>query len=428
MSLPNYRNYKDSGAKWVGRIPKHWDVGPLKRMLDIQNGADHKNVEHSEGFPVIGSGGPFTFATEFLYDGESVLLGRKGTIDKPLYVTGKFWTVDTMYWSKVRPGTWGRFAYYVTLTIPFDYYSTSTAVPSMTKSALGAHLVACPPIDEQIAIAAFLDRETAKVDALISEQEKLITLLAEKHQATISHSVTKGLDRSAPMKDSGVSWLGEIPAHWDVVGLTKYLDSVVDYRGRTPEKVEGGVFLVTAKNIRNGVVDYGASQEYIAFSQYDEVMRRGKPIRGDVLFTTEAPLGQVALVDREDIALAQRIIKFRASPKHLLNSYLKAWIMGSACQFNLEQLATGSTALGIKGSKIGQVRLCRPPLDEQEAIVSFIDAELEKLDKLKREAVLAIGLLSERRAALIVAAVTGEIDVRGITLQHSTEVWKAIAA
>lgn len=94
-------------------------MAPYKRLVDIQNGRDHKHVEQDDGYPVIGSGGPFTFASEYLYDGESVLLGRKGTIDKPLYISGRFWTVDTMYWTKIRPGICGRFAYYAATTIPF---------------------------------------------------------------------------------------------------------------------------------------------------------------------------------------------------------------------------------------------------------------------------------------------------------------------
>lgn len=428
MSLPKYAEYKDSGYTWLGQVPKHWVVGSLKRMLDIQNGADHKAIETEEGIPVIGSGGPFTFASDYLYDGESVLLGRKGTIDKPLYVTGQFWTVDTMYWSKILPGTYGKFAYYVALTIPFDYYSTSTALPSMTKGVLGAHLVASPPIDEQVKIANFLDRETVKIDALIAEQENLITLLADKRQSTISYAVTRGLNPDVTMKDSGVAWLGEVPAHWEIVGLTKYLESVVDYRGRTPTKVDDGVFLVTAKNIRNGIIDYEKSQEFIERVEYEDVMRRGLPAIGDVLFTTEAPLGQVALVDREGIALAQRIIKFRADPTRLLNAYLKTWVMGSACQFNLELLATGSTALGIKGSKVGQVRLCLPPKSEQAEIVRFIDFETAKLDCLTAEAEHVVALLKERRNSLIAAAVTGQIDVRGAIGEQVAKSMEAKAA
>ncbi len=103
MSLPRYPAYKDSGVSWLGEVPAHWEISGLKHLLDIQNGADHKAIESESGYPVIGSGGPFAFAEKFIYDGESVLLGRKGTIDKPLYVNGKFWTVDTMYWSKVAP-------------------------------------------------------------------------------------------------------------------------------------------------------------------------------------------------------------------------------------------------------------------------------------------------------------------------------------
>ena len=225
MSLTRYPEYKDSGVAWLGEVPQHWEVAPYKHFVDIHNGADHKKIEQADGFPVIGSGGPFAFASEFLYDGESVLLGRKGTIDKPLYIVGKFWTVDTMYWTKISPDAFGKFAYYVALTIPFTYYSTNTALPSMTKGALSAHAIARPPLDEQTAIATFLDRETAKIDELIAEQEKLIALLAEKRQATISHAVTKGLNPDAPMKDSGVAWLGEVPAHWAVTRL-KFAASV----------------------------------------------------------------------------------------------------------------------------------------------------------------------------------------------------------
>lgn len=145
MSFPRYPVYKDSGVAWLGAVPGHWSIGPYKQMVDIQNGADHKQVEQPEGVPVYGSGGPFAFASEHLYDGESVLLGRKGTIDRPLHVSGRFWTVDTMYWTKIRPGTSGRYAYYTATTIPFGYYSTNTALPSMTQTALGNHLVAAPP-------------------------------------------------------------------------------------------------------------------------------------------------------------------------------------------------------------------------------------------------------------------------------------------
>ncbi|MGN6121215.1 MAG: restriction endonuclease subunit S [Rhodanobacter sp.] len=276
----------------------------------------------------------------------------------------------------------------------------------------GALFCARPPLDEQSAIATFLDRETGKIDALIAEQEKLLTLLAEKRQATISHAVTRGLNPNAPMKDSGVPWLGEVPAHWTCGGLTRFIGPVVDYRGRTPTKVDEGVFLVTARNVREGKIDYEASEEFVDPASAASLLARGSPEIGDLLFTMEAPLGQVALIDRTDVALAQRIVKFRGQKDLMRNAYLMYWIMGSACQARLETLATGSTALGIKASKLGMIECLAPPLEEQDQIVSFIEAAISRIDALTDHAKCAIDLLKERRSALIAAAVTGKIDVR----------------
>ena len=268
MSLPRYPEYKDSGVEWLGDVPGHWEVVQFKQFVDIQNGSDHKHIEQAEGYPVLGSGGVFTYASDYLYDGKSILLGRKGTIDKPLHITGRFWTVDTMYWTKINPAASGRFTYYSALTIPFDYYSTNTALPSMTKGVLSSHLTARPPLKEQTQIAAFLDCETGKIDALIAEQRRLVELLAEKRQAVISHAVTKGLgvrhsgagrnpaEKIIPqsgqnrcpatqefsnqldsglrrndgvvMKDSGIEWLGEVPEHWEVFRLGTVFQEFAD--------------------------------------------------------------------------------------------------------------------------------------------------------------------------------------------------------
>jgi len=233
VSLSRYPTYKCSAIPWLKELPEHWGVCPLKSLLSIENGLDHKEVVSDEGWPVFGSGGPFAQASNYLYDGETILLGRKGTIDKPLYYSGKFWAVDTMYWSKVKPGCVGRFVYFSCLSIPFSYYQTSTALPSMTKSSLGSHPVCLPPAEEQLVIASFLDRETAKIDDLIAEQQRLIELLQEKRQAVISHAVTKGLHPDAPMKDSGVEWLGEVPEHWSVCSfrrLVRIAEGQVDPR------------------------------------------------------------------------------------------------------------------------------------------------------------------------------------------------------
>jgi type I restriction enzyme S subunit len=220
MSYPAYPDYKDSGVEWLGEVPAYWGISKLKHLARIRNGRDYKIVEvESGGYPVIGSGGEFARANDFLYDGESVLLGRKGTIDKPLYINGPFWTVDTMFYTELSHRVDGRFLYYYATCFQFGQYSTNTALPSMAQEDLANIYMAAPGPSEQALIAAFLDHETARIDALVEEQKRLIALLKEKRQAVISHAVTKGLDPDVPMKDSGVEWLGEVPKHWDVLRI-----------------------------------------------------------------------------------------------------------------------------------------------------------------------------------------------------------------
>lgn len=212
-----YPAYRDSGVEWIGQVPEHWKKMPFKRVASICNGRDYKEVESADGaYPVIGSGGEFARASDFMFDGESVLLGRKGTIDKPLYINGPFWAVDTMFYTKIADDAFPKFVYYSALTIPFGLYSTNTALPSMAGEDLSSHVIAAPEFEEQKAISEGVDRETTRIDALIAKKTRFIELLKEKRHALIDHAVTKGLNPDAPMRGSDVEWLGEIPAHWEV--------------------------------------------------------------------------------------------------------------------------------------------------------------------------------------------------------------------
>jgi type I restriction enzyme S subunit len=303
-------------------------------------------------------------------------------------------------------------AFYWLAGLDFGELANPGAVPSINEGQVRETPAIVPLPEEQRAIAAFLDRETAKIDALVAKKERLIELLQEKRAALITRAVTKGLDPNVPMKDSGVEWLGEIPTHWEVRPFTKYVIEKSDYRGKTPEKVASGVFLVTARNVRMGLIDYECSQEFIAEEDYDGVMRRGLPKKGDVLFTTEAPLGNVALVDREDIALAQRIIRFRMNPHYFDSRFTLFAMMSDYFQSQLHSLSTGSTAEGLKASKLPALRLLAPPINEQLKIVTLIDAETAKVDALIAKVHEAIEHLQQLRKTLISAAVTGKINVQ----------------
>lgn len=203
--------------------------------------------------------------------------------------------------------------------------------------------------------------------------------------------------------------LGIIPMEWQVKRLGDICD-YVDYRGKSPNKSSKGIFLVTAKNIREGYIDYEVSQEFIPIDEFEDTMRRGKVQIGDVLITTEAPLGHVAQIDKSNIALAQRVIKYRAK-NGLLNTYLKYYLMSEKFQTILTANATGSTALGIKGSRLHQLPIAFPCIAEQKNILCILnlwDTAIEKQSEL-------IEKLKLRKRALMQQLLTGKKRLPGFS-------------
>jgi type I restriction enzyme S subunit len=294
--LPAYPKYRNSGVEWLGFVPEHWALGSLKHLAWIRSGRDYKDVESPDGeYPVIGSGGQFAKAHRYLHDGESVLLGRKGTIDKPLYIHGRFWAVDTMFYTEIGSGASAKFIYYNALTIPFQYYSTSTALPSMTQSDLLNHPCAIPALEEQAQIARFLDHETTRIDALIDEQKRLIELLKEKRQALISHAVTMGLDPAVPMKNSGVEGLGEVPDHWIISNIDYCLVGIADVDHYMPQSVEKGVPYVMTGDLKEFArdIDFDGCKQ-VSCDDYLRLSGRIRISRGDVIMARYATIGTVS--------------------------------------------------------------------------------------------------------------------------------------
>lgn len=416
MSLKPYPNYKPSGVAWLGDVPEHWDVKRLKRMATIHNGRDYKHVELDEGgFPVIGSGGEFTRSSEYLYSGESVLLGRKGTINKPLYINGEFWTVDTMFYTQTYESTLTKYLYYCSLTIRFDLYSTSTALPSMTQADLASIQFGVPKIEEQTTIANFLDFETRKIDALIAEQQQLIVLLAEKRQATISHAVTKGLNPKAPMKDSGVVWLGEVPEHWATMKVARAFPSIGS--GTTPKSDnalyyddENGTPWLNTGDLNDGDL-YSCSKKVSDLAIKEHSTLKIYPPNSVVIAMYGATIGKLAIL-KFSTTVNQACCVFGVS-EVITKDFIFYWLFGLRAQ--IISLATGGGQPNISQDVIKNLFMAAPCTNEQTAIANYLDVEISKLDTLQTEANNVIALLKERRTALISAAVTGKIDVRGWT-------------
>lgn len=243
-----------------------------------------------------------------------------------------------------------------------------------------------PTLPEQSKIATFLTSFNDRLNQL-------------KHKKNLLEQYKKGVmqkifDQEIRFKDED----GKEFPEWEDKMLSEITD-YVDYRGKTPVKTDYGVFLVTAKNIKQGYIDYDASKEYISEEDYDEVMRRGKPKLGDVLITTEAPLGNVASIDREEVALAQRVIKFRGKVNVLQNSFLKHCLMSSCFQKEIDEKSSGSTAKGIKGSELHKIQISFPCIAEQTKIANFLTAIDEKIygcsKQIEKTEVYKKGLLQQ---------------------------------
>lgn len=427
MGYRAYPEYKDSGVEWLGRVPADWEVRRLKfssclinEKVDAQDSTlEYLSLEHIESCTGkrIADDTSTSEGITSKFSPNDVLFGKL----RPYLA--KVWLADghgvaTTEALVIRPDNEviGSFLKYFMLSRDFiDVVNGSTygsKMPRANWDFIGNLSMLIPAIEEQRQIAQFLDHKTAQIDRLIEKKQELIEKLQEERVTIITQVVTRGLTPTITLKDSGVEWLGKIPRHWQCVGFTKSISSQVDYRGKTPEKVQEGVFLVTAKNIKDGTINYELSKEYVRDDQYDEIMSRGKPEIGDLLFTTEAPLGEVANIDRTDIALAQRVIKFRGEATKLDNYFARYWFMSRPFQDHLKSLATGSTALGIKASKLFELRIALPPLEEQVSIRNFLDERLQALTATEAKITEAIESLQEYRTALITAAVTGQIDVR----------------
>ncbi len=283
-------------------------------------------------------------------------------------------------------------------------------IPHLTGEAFRLYRFPRPPIDEQRAIAGFLDAETEKIDALVAEQQRLIELLKEKRQAVISHAVTKGLNPDAPMKDSGVEWLGAVPTHWDVHPLRRVAVKVMT--GGTPDSVddanvEDGAAWFTPGDFDDSLVLIESLRK-IPWSEIGIGSVKLFPARSVLVVSIGATLGKVGFAPSASTSNQQinAIIPSNRVDGNFLTYSL-------AEKSDVMRFLSNSSTIGIMNQeKTKEILVAIPPIEEQRAIVEWLRGQLAANSELVTQAESAIRLLQERRTALITAAVTGQIDVR----------------
>lgn len=408
--MKQYDSYKDSGVEWIGKVPSHWEILPFKRAITINNGCDYKHVQVEEdGYPVIGSGGQFAWASQYMYDGEVVLLGRKGTIDKPLYYKGKFWTVDTMFYGIPKKNANCKYLLYQAKNIPFERYATATALPSMTQTDLNNNAICMPPLKEQAAIANYLDKKCSEIDNVISAQQKRIALLQELKQSVITHAVTKGLDPNVEMKDSGVEWIGEVPKHWDVMKTSLAFQGIGS--GTTPSTSkkefydEEGKYWLQTGDLNDGVI-LGTSKK-VSDIAIKVCNLKFYPKDSVVIAMYGATIGKVGILGIKT-ATNQACCVLPAN-NHMVAKY--SFYEFLACKPALLVSAIGGGQPNISQDTIRKQKIAVPPVEEQKMIADYLGKKCVSIDSSISKAQHQVDLLQEYKQSLITKVVTGKRKV-----------------
>lgn len=441
---------KDSDAPSLGAVPAHWDVLPIGRLGTMLKGrGGSKEDEATSGVPCVRYGDLYTRYEFFITSAKACVSDDRVGAYTPIQhgdvlFAGSGETIDDIGRSAVnllegravcggdiillRPNRDinPRFLGYAA-DAPSSRQQKATmgrgfTVVHIYGSELKRLVLAIPPLDEQAAIVRFLDHADRRIRRYIRAKQNLIKLLEEQKQAVIHRAVTRGLDSSAGLKACHVEGVSAVPRQWQVRSFARIAIDRADYRGATPTKTDSGIFLVTARNVRKGWIDYDISREYVASRDYATIMRRGLPKKGDLLFTMEAPLGHAALVDREDIALAQRVVRLRFDREYVEPQFVLVSVLSPYFQDQVLRRGTGSTALGIKASKLPQLQLLVPPLQEQGALLGRLAEKCRPMDASAGRARTEIALLREYRTRLIADVVTGKLDVREAAARLSDEV------
>jgi type I restriction enzyme S subunit len=447
MSFPRYPRHKDSGVEWLGSVPEHWDVvraahlfrevaEPGAQDLPILSVSIHDGVSDEELSPeeldrkVTRSDDRSKYKKvapgDLVYNMMRAWQGGFGTVR----VTGMVSPAYVVARPKSRFST--TFVEYL--------LRTPQAIEEMRRRSHGVTdfrlrlywdqfkdlCLTLPPVEEQNAIISFLEGETAKIDALVEEQKRLIDLLKEKRQAAISYAVTKGLNANAPMRTSGIEWLGEVPEHWTVKRL-KYLGDAIIGLTYSPDEItdEGdGVLVLRSSNVSNDRIVL-EDNVFVRASIPDELKAR----RGDILICSRngsrALIGKNAVIEEEHESMT--FGAFMTVFRSIFSPFLR-WVFRSQLFEAQAGAFMSSTINQLTSSTLCSMEIALPPECEQLEIARYLERTVSQIDDLINEAVRAVELLAERRAAVICSAVTGEIDVRRRLVEADVLVSEVVAA
>ncbi|MBO0494645.1 restriction endonuclease subunit S [Pseudomonas sp. Marseille-Q1929] len=443
MSFPKYSAYKKSGVTWLEQLPEHWSYVRLQNIAQvIDPQPDHRApalAENNDGYPYVGirdvnQDGSLNFDTarkvdisaiikqeaSFSIDVGDIVYCKVGTLGLPRKIRAHGRCALSATLVLIKSGDVDSQFLMYSLDAAHTYEQVNCLSTGSTRAALGIDQIRkffqpYPPKHEQIFIARFLDHETARIDALIEELQRLIEVLKEQRKAMISLAVTKGLDPTVPMKDSGVEWLGEVPEHWEVKQLKHVVDpntSITYGIVQAGPEFEGGIPYIRTSDMSGKALPISGYP--LTSPEIDESYARSRVRPGDIVMSIRASVGKCLPVpDELKVAnLTQGTAKISAG-QGITRNFLLAFLNAEATQNYFDLMAKGATFKEITLDALRRTPVLLPPAGEQIKIDQFVARNADLLNETCKQAIQSLSLLQERRSALISAAVTGKIDVRG---------------
>jgi type I restriction enzyme S subunit len=429
-----YSRYQDTGIEWLGRIPEHWQLKQIKRISPVKRGASPRPIDDPKYFDDNGDYAwvriaDVSAATDYLetttqrlsklgsslsvkLEPGSLFVSIAGTVGKPCISRIKACIHDGfVYFPKLSDDP--RFLLYIFLGGgAFAGLGKLGTQLNLNTETVGGIVIGVPPRNEQVVIADFLDRETAKIDGLIAKQAELLAMLDEHRRAMVTEAVTHGLDASVSLQKAGIEGLPEVPAHWQIRSLSSISTKITNgYVGPTRDiLVADGVTYLQSLHIKSNRITFDG--RYFVRPEWSKEHAKSILRQGDVLIVQTGDIGQVAVVPPEyEGANCHALIVVAPSTRHVTGKFL-SWVLNSDYgYFALKSVETGALHPHLNCGNVKFIKIPVPPLDEQALIVAHIEAVLAKHDSFTRVVITAIENLHEHRSALITAAVTGKIDV-----------------
>lgn len=427
------KEYKESGVVWLGLVPKYWNVQRLKNVLVDRNEAnepvktdfilsltnDRGVIPYSEKGDVGNKSKDDVTGYKLAYPGD-IVLNSMNVIIGSVGLSNYFGAVSPVYYMLYPRNKADEVKYYNYIFQTREFQQSLKGYGNgimeirmrIPIGNLNNVMLPVPTPAEQKAIADYLDGECTRIDGIVTNQRQIIERLKEYKKSVITEAVTRGLNPDAPMKDSGIEWIGKIPEHWKISKLKYYSKYITDGTHTTPEYLADGVPFLSIKDISAGKLDF-SNTKYISQQQHEELSKHAPIEKGDILFTRIGTLGVSVIVETDitfDIFVSVGLLK----PKDNINTKHLNYVMNSEYYYQYIQLVKageGTSAAKFNLSDVSNSPIVCPPLSEQQAIADYLDRKCSEIDSIIEKRERMIELMTEYKKSLIYECVTGKKEI-----------------